>query len=198
MKLNGAYMKVAAASLLAVAVAGLSAQANAAKGWHRCQAQASSLCDGRGRVLFPYVLEQNENNGFTQVVTGFRRLGPRRAIVDVHADWGIIQGECGQNGVYANCTEWGATERLRYQTSDGGRRWLPVHFHREVRKWEGPGPDRPVQTGSVEDDPPLHPCDWSHAQRHALSEGMLSGRLGNWCAPPDQWKVPDSLQTRAR
>jgi hypothetical protein len=193
-------VKLVAAALLVLAVAGVAAQANAAKGWHRCQALSGyhlgSLCDGRGRVLFPYVLERNENSGYTQVVTGFRQTDLRHAIVDVHADWGILQGDCGQNCVYQNCTEWGATERLRYRTADGGRHWLPVRFHRKAGKSQGPGPDPPVETGSVEDDPPLHPCDWSHSQRHVLSEGIAPG-LGNWCAPPDEWTVPDSLQLRA-
>jgi hypothetical protein len=193
-------VKLVVAALLVLAVVGVAAQANGANGWHRCQAVSGyglgSLCDGRGRVLFPYVLERNENSGYTQAVTGFRLIGPRRAIVDVHADWGIIQGECGQNGVYENCTDWGATERLRYRTSDGGRHWSPVRFHREASKSEGAGPGPPVETGSVDDDPPLRPCDWSHANRHALVEGLHHG-YGNWCAPPDEWTVPDSLQLRA-
>jgi len=189
-----------AVELIVVAVAGVAAAANAAKGWHRCQRVSgyglAALCDGRGHVLFPWIGERYEHNGYTQVVTGFRRTGPHRAIVDAYADWAIIQGECGQNGRYADCTDWGAGERLRYETSDGGRHWRVVRFHRAVTKLQGPGPDPPVLVGSVADDPPLGPCNWSHADRHALVHG-IGPRLGNWCAPPDEWKVPDSLQSRA-
>jgi hypothetical protein len=99
-------VKLVAGALVVLAVVGVAAQASGATGWHRCQAVSGyglgSLCDGRGRVLFPYVLERNENSGYTQAVTGVRLTGSRRAIVDVHADWGIIQGECGQNGGYLN------------------------------------------------------------------------------------------------
>jgi hypothetical protein len=178
---------------------GAAAHANATtRGWHRCQPLSNvqgpgSLCDGRGRVLFPWVGERYENSGYTQVVRGFRRTSSRRAIVDTHADWAAIQGECGQNGVIRNCKDWGADEQIRYRTSDGGRHWRPVRFHRKVVRYEGPGPDPPVQTGSVDDHPPLQPCKWSHAQRNVLVRG-LGSRLGNWCAPPDEWTMPDSLK----
>jgi hypothetical protein len=193
-------MQRLAVAFVVVAVAVTAAQASAAKGWHRCEKLGSglaSLCDGRGHVLFPYIIERNENSGYTQVVRGFHRTGARRAIVDAYADWGVSQGECGQNGVYMNCLEWGAEEHIQYRTSDGGRTWLPVSFHREATKSEGAGPGPPKQTGSVEDDPPLRPCNWSHANRHhVLVEGMRSGYYGNWCAPPDEWKIPDSLKPR--
>ena len=165
------------------------------KGWHRCQPPSNtmgpgSLCDGRGRVLFPFVLERSEHSGYTQVVRGFRRTSSRGAIVDTYADWGVIEGECGQNGVIRDCKDWAAQEQIRYRTSDGGRHWRPVSFHRTVVRYEGPGPDPPVQTGSVDDFPPLQPCNWSHATHyHELADG-LGPRFGNWCAPPDEWKNP--------
>ena len=52
-------------------------------------------------------------------------------------------------------------------------------------------------TGSVDDHPPLQPCNWSHADRHVLVRGVGS-RFGNWCAPPDEWTMPDSLKPGAR
>jgi hypothetical protein len=184
------------AALVVLVLAGIGAQSHAAQGWHRCQPLQgyglASLCDGRGRVLFPYVIERSENSSRTQVVRGSRRIGTKRAFVDAHADWGILQGECGQNGVIENCRQWSATEKIRYRTSDGGKNWLPVSFHRKVTKLESRGPDPPVSTGSVEDDPPLRPCDWSHAHRHVLVDGFRPG-LGNWCAPADEWTVPESL-----
>jgi hypothetical protein len=193
-------MRRLALVLLVMTAAGAAAQANAMRGWHRCLPipgyGLASLCDGRGHALFPGILERNERSGYTQVVRGFRRTLTRRAIVDTHSDWGIIQGECGQNGVIANCKEWAADEQIRYRTSDGGRHWRPVSFHRKVTRSESPGPDPPIQTGSVDDHPPLQPCNWSHAYHHALVSG-LSSRLGNWCAPPDEWKVPDSLKSPA-
>jgi hypothetical protein len=72
-----------------------------------------------------------------------------------------------------------------------------VSFHRKVTRYEGPGPEPPVQTGSVDDHPPLQPCNWSHADRHVLVRGVGS-RFGNWCAPPDEWTMPDSLKPGAR
>ena len=144
--------------LLLVTAAGATAQANATRGWHRCQPMQgyglASLCDGRGRVIFPLLSESSNGGGYSQVVTGFHRSSSRRGFVDTHADWGIIQGECGQNGVIRDCTDWVADERVRYRTLDGGRHWLPLHFHREVTKYEGPGPDPPVVTGRVDDHPP--------------------------------------------
>jgi hypothetical protein len=142
-------MKRFALVLLVMIAAGAAAQANATKGWHRCQPLSNvegpgSLCDGRGRVLFPFVLERYENNGYTQAVRGFRQTSSRRAIVDTHADWGSVQGECGQNGVIRDCKDWVADEQIRYRTSDGGRHWRPVSFHRKVTRYEGPGPEPPV------------------------------------------------------
>ena len=67
----------------------------------------------------------------------------------------------------------------------------PVSFHREVAKSQGPGPDPPVQTGQVDDHPPLKPCKWSHADRDELVDWL--GEFGNWCAPLGEWKVPDPL-----
>jgi hypothetical protein len=194
-------MKRFALVLLVMIAAGAAAQANATKGWHRCQPITgygrAALCDGRGRVLFSWMYERNEHNGYTQVVTGFRQTSSRRAIVDTHADWGLIQGECGQNGVIRDCKDWVAEEQIRYRTSDGGRHWRPVSFHRKVTRYEGPGPDPPVQTGSVDDHPPLQPCNWTYAYQHVLVRG-LGSRFGNWCAPPDEWKVPGSLMPAAR
>jgi hypothetical protein len=194
-------MKRFALVLLVMTAVGAAAPASATKGWHGCQPISgygkASLCDARGRVLFPWILERNENSGYTQVVRGFRQTSSRRAIVDTHADWGIIQGECGQNGVVRNCKEWTADEQIRYRTSDGGRRWRPVSFHREVTRSESPGPDPPVRTGYVDDHPPLQACNWSHAHRHVLVAG-LGSRFGNWCAPPDEWKVPGSLEAATR
>ena len=93
-------MKRLALVLLVMTAAGAAAQANATKGWHRCQVSIGpglgSLCDGRGRVLFPWVGEVYERSSYAQVVRGFRRTSSRRAIVDTHVDWGGIWGECGQ------------------------------------------------------------------------------------------------------
>jgi hypothetical protein len=139
--------------------------------------------------VFPNLWERNGSGGYTQVVTGFRRTSSRRAIVDTHVDWGALSGECGQNGVIRDCKDWVANEQIRYRTIDGGRRWRPVSFHRKVTKYEGPGPDPPVQTGQVDDHPPLQPCKWSHADHGELADG-LGSRFGNWCAPPDEWKNP--------
>jgi hypothetical protein len=179
--------------LLAMTAVGAAAQASATKGWHRCQPWQgygrTALCDGRGHVVFPNLWERHESGGYTQVVTGFRRTSSRRAIVDMHVDWGALSGECGQNGVIRDCKDWVANEQIRYRTIDGGRRWRPVSFHRKVTKYEGPGPDPPVQTGQVDDHPPLQPCKWSHADRGELADG-LGSRFGNWCAPPDEWKNP--------
>jgi hypothetical protein len=152
----------------------------------------SALCDGSGRVLFPPLFARYNSAGYTQLVKGFRRTSSRRAIVDTRADWAIIQGECGQNGIIRDCKSWYADELIRYRTSDGGRHWFPVSFHRYVTRSESPGPDPPVHTGSVDDHPPLRPCKWSHAYQDELVSWQ-SSPFGNWCAPPDQWKVPDSL-----
>ena len=79
-------------ALLVITAAGAAPQANATKGWHRCQLSMEgglgSLCDGRGRVLFPWVGEVNARSSYAQIVRGFRRTSSRRAIVDTHADWG--------------------------------------------------------------------------------------------------------------
>ena len=48
----------------------------------------------------------------------------------------------------------------------------PVSFHREVAKSQGPGPDPAVQTGQVDDHPPLKPCKWSHADRDELVDWL--------------------------
>ena len=176
--------------LLVMTAVGAATQANATPGWHRCQPniddQLSSVCDGRGRVLFPYV-EVMGGGEYGQFVRGFRQTSTRRAIADTHVNWGLRQGECGQNGFIKDCVFWAADERIRYRTSDGGRHWRPVSFHRQVTRYEGP------LSESVDDHPPLQPCNWSHAHRHELMSG-LGSRFGNWCAPPDEWKVPDSLR----
>ena len=166
--------------------------ADAKKGWHRCQDSRASLCDGRGRVLFPYLLDLSESGGYSQFVSGFRQAGPKRGIVDTQGGWSIIGGDCGQNGVVHGCRMWAGFNHIRYRTSDGGRHWRPIRFHRLVQRLEGPGPDPPAVTGSVEDDPPLTPCDWSHARHHVRVVGQVPG-FGNWCAPPDQWAIPKSL-----
>jgi hypothetical protein len=186
-------------ALLVITAAGAAPQANATKGWHRCQLSMEgglgSLCDGRGRVLFPWVGDVTQFGSYAQIVRGFRRTSSRRAIVDTHADWGGIQGECGAVGYIRDCKDWVANEQIRYRTSDGGRHWRVVSFHREVTRYEGPGPDPPVQTGFVDDHPPLEPCRWSHALRqHELADPVRLYRSGTWCAPPDEWKVPDSLK----
>jgi hypothetical protein len=197
-----AFLVSAPPAATPVIAARAAAQANATKGWHRCQPISgygrAALCNGQGHVLFPWILDrESQSGGYTQVVTGFRQTSSRRAIVDTHADWGSIQGECGQNGVIRDCKDWVADEQIRYRTSDGGRHWRPVSFHRKVTRYEGPGPEPPVQTGSVDDHPPLQPCNWSHADRHVLARG-LGPRFGNWCAPPDEWTMPDSLTPGAR
>jgi len=185
-------MRIWLAIVLALLAIGAGAAGAAGtKGWHRCE-QLLSLCDGRGHVIFPYVSDISESSGYRAVVTGFRQTGPKSAIADTRGDWSIIQGDCGQSGVVQNCKEWGGMTHIRYRTSDRGRSWRPVSFHRTVKRWEGPGPDPPIMTGSVEDDPPLTPCDWTHAHRHVLAVGIVPG-LGSWCAPPDAWTVPDSL-----
>ena len=190
---------VASVTLVVLMVSRAAGAANATKGWHRCDPLSgygpASLCDGRGRVLFPRLLARYNSAGYTQVVTGFRRSSSRRAIVDTYADWYLFQGECGQNGVIRDCKNWAAREQIRYQTSDGGRRWRPMRFHREATRGEGPGPDPPVQTGHVDDHPPLKPCKWSHAYRDELVDWL--GDFGNWCAPADEWKIPDSLKPGA-
>jgi hypothetical protein len=182
--------------LLVAAAAGAAAQANTSRGWHRCQRLGSyglaSLCDGRGHVLFPQLFERSSSGGYTQVVTGFHRTSSRRAFVDTYLDWGVIEGECGQNGVIRDCKDWVANEHVRYRTIDGGRHWLPLHFHRIVTKAESPGPDPPVQTGRVDDHPLLEPCKWRHAYRGELVDWVFS-QFGNWCAPVEEWKIPDSL-----
>ena len=69
----------------------------------------------------------------------------------------------------------------------------PVSFHREVAKSQGPGPDPPVQTGQVDDHPPLKPCKWSHADRDELVDWL--GEFGNgvllWTNGrcPTRWRV---------
>lgn len=172
------------AALVGVVAAGPAAQANATGGWHRCQPMQgygrASLCDGRGRVLFPRLFARSNSAGYTQVVTGFHRSSSRRAIVDTCVNWAIIQGECGQNGVIRDCKDWYADEHVRYRTIDGGRHWLPLHFHRVVTKAESTGPDPPVETGRVDDHPPLRPCKWSHAYQDELVHWL--DRFGNWCA----------------
>ena len=53
-----------------------------------------------------------------------------------------------------------------------------------------------MTTGSVVDDPPLHPCNWSHSNRHHVIVDGLRPGYGNWCGPDDQWEIPDSLKPR--
>ena len=130
--------------LLVITAVAATAQANATKGRHRCQRVQGY---GRGRVLFPFLFERSGYGGYTQVVTGFRKTSSRRAIADTHADWGIIQGECGQNGVIRDCKSWAAGEQIRYRTSDWGRHWRPVRFHRKARDTTARGPTRRCRRG---------------------------------------------------
>lgn len=90
-----------------------------------------------------------------------------------------------------DCKDWYADEHVRYRTPDGGRHWLPLHFHRVVTKAESPGPDPPVETGRVDDHPSLKSCTWSHAYQDEIVHWL--DRFGSWCAPVEEWTVPDSL-----
>jgi hypothetical protein len=202
---SGAVKRMAIAFVVALLGIGVTAGGAGAKGgWHRCEVAwtvsngihvtkyLGSLCNGRGRVIFPYVSDFSESSGYRAIVTGFLQTGAKSAIADVHGDGYILQGECGQNGVIDNCRDWDIESSVRYATSDGGRHWRPIRFHRHVDKWVGPGPGNPPLVGSVDDDPPLAGCGWSHAKRHVLVDG-IEPRFGNWCLPPDVWRVPDSL-----
>src|SRR5262245_56354361 len=117
--------RLALVVLLVTTAAVAAAQANATKGWHRCQLFSSygrsSLCDGRRHVLFPFTFQQHDGGGYAQVVTGFRQTTTRRAIVDTYAKIGTSEGECGQHGVIRDCKWWALDQRIRYQTSDGGQ-----------------------------------------------------------------------------
>jgi len=172
----------------AVAAPGVAAK----PAWHRCQ-KAMSLCDGRGRVVFPYVWDYSMSSGYRSIVSGFRKTGARSAIADTRGDWYIkYSGDCGEFGDFRDCTEYEGLVQIRYATADAGRHWRPVRAHRVVHKLQGPGPDPPPVVGTVDDNPPLD-CTWSHMSGGDQVPGPSRTGFGTWCSPEQAWTIPDSL-----
>lgn len=207
---------ITAGAVLALALAGTAAvaasQAGSKKGWHRCEVAWSvtdlegrttkhlgSLCDRRGRVIFPFVFDFSEQSGYRALVTGFRRTRPRSGIADVRGEWYTISaGECGAYGAVEGCVEWSGLTRIRYATRDRGHHWLPVRFHRHVEKWEQANDETPgVVTYASDQDLPTRPCHWVHMRNRDEVDGKRHG-FGNWCSPKGAWQLPADAPSENR
>jgi hypothetical protein len=136
--------------------------------WARTDLGSQALCNGR-RMVFR---TQTVGPPTTVAITGFKLFGDRRhGIVDyrIHVDWNY--------DVDVGYT----TDRIRFQTGDGGRHWAPKSLRRQdMNQTKPPGGigTRPP----VDEYLPVKPCVWRNYARpspHRASKSVY----GNTCIP---------------
>jgi len=194
-------LRVVSMCLAALVIAGVAAAAPERQGkspsqaWRWCHSRnggdvtMSDLC-ASGHTIFSYLWSYSEQSGYRNRITGFRRLGPRRGIVDTRGDWYVIDGDpvnCNYgNPPPENCVYHSGVVRARYRTHDGGRHWLPVpgHVHRHIVVTHA----RSGESQSWDLDVLAEACDWAHVVQREEVDGTRSG-FGNYCSPTQLWLI---------